>query len=99
MMMPLNDSGANSYVVEALTCGLNVATTDVGGIRDYGGGYFLPIVVNNDDDAMVAFVEKYCANPAWRDEVSRRCRQFTEQTLAWPLIAQRHLTVYRELTA
>jgi len=99
MLLPMNDSGANTAVVEALVSGLPLVTTDVGGIRDYGGGTVFPIVANNDDDAMVALVEQYLAKPAWRDETSRKCRQFAEETLAWPLVARKHLQAYAELTA
>ena len=99
MLLPMNDSGANTAVVEALTSGLPVVATDVGGIRDYAGGDFLPVVANNDDDAMVALVENYLAKPRWRDEIARHCRQFAEQKMAWPLVAQKHLEAYRKFLA
>ena len=99
MLLPMNDSGANTAVVEALASGLPVVTTDVGGIRDYAGGDILPVVANNDDDAMTALVEQYLAKPGWRNEIGRRCRQFAEQNLAWPLVARKHLEAYQELAA
>jgi glycosyltransferase involved in cell wall biosynthesis len=98
LLLPMNDSGANTAVVESITSGLPVVTTDVGGIRDYGGKTIFPIVANNDDNAMIALVERYVSLPAWRDEISRKCREFAETTLAWPLIAQKHLQAYQELT-
>ncbi len=42
LLLPMNDSGANTAVLEALACGLPIVTTDVGGIRDYGGGTVFP---------------------------------------------------------
>ena len=99
LLLPMNGSGANTAVVEALSSGLPVVTTDVGGIRDYAGGEVLPVVANNDDDAMIALVEQYLSKPTWRDEIGQCCRQFAEQTLAWPLVAQKHLEAYQELTA
>lgn len=99
MLLPMNNSGANTAVVESLSSGLPVVTTDVGGIRDYAGGDVFPVVANNDDDAMVALVEQYLAKPGWRDEIGRCCRQFAEQKLAWSLVGQRHWEIYRELIA
>jgi glycosyltransferase involved in cell wall biosynthesis len=99
MLLPMNHSGANTAVVEALTSGLPVVTTDVGGIRDYAGGEIFPVVPNDDDDAMVALVEQYLADPSWRNETARRCREFVEQKMAWPLVAQKHLEFYQTLTA
>ncbi len=98
MLLPLNDSGANTAVVEALTSGLPIVTTDVGGIRDYAGAEVFPVVANNDDDAMVDLVGEYLSKPGWRDEIAQRCRQFAEEKLAWPTVARKHLDVYRELT-
>lgn len=99
LMLPMNDSGANTAVVESMTSGLPVATTDVGGIRDYGGGDIYPLVANHDDDAMVALVEQYLSEPEWRDEIGGQCRRFAEQKLAWPLVAEKHLESYRALIA
>jgi glycosyltransferase involved in cell wall biosynthesis len=93
----MNDSGANTAVIEALSCGLPIVTTDVGGIRDYGGGDVFPIVDNNDDDAMVGLIEDYLSRPSLRQEASARCRSFAETKLAWPLIVQKHLDLYRKI--
>jgi glycosyltransferase involved in cell wall biosynthesis len=99
LLLPMNDSGANTAVVEALACGLPIVTTDVGGIRDYGGGTVFPVVENNDDEGMLALIEKHLNDPAWRDEAARKARAFAETELAWPLIARRHLDVYRKVLA
>lgn len=99
VLLPMNDSGANTAVVEALACGAPVVTTDVGGIRDYGGGSVFPIVRNNDDDAMTDLVSQYLSNATWRDEMSQRCRELAVNQFAWPLIAQRHLNIYETLAS
>lgn len=99
VLLPMNESGANTAVVEALASGLPLVTTDVGGIRDYGGGTVFPTVANNDDDAMVELVGRYLSKPNWRDDIGLKSRQFAEDVLAWPLIAARHLKAYQELSA
>ena len=96
-LLPMNDSGANNAIVESLACGLPVVTTDVGGIRDYGGGTLFPIVANNDDDTMMDLVEQYLTRSSWREEIAQRIRHFAEEKLAWPVIAKQHLQVYEEL--
>lgn len=97
LLLPMNDSGANTAVVEALACGLPIVTTDVGGIRDYGGGSVYPIILNNDDGAMLELVDRYLTDLEWRNIVARNCREFAEQHLAWSLIAQKHLESYSTL--
>jgi glycosyltransferase involved in cell wall biosynthesis len=99
LLLPMNDSGANTAVIEALACGLPIVTTDVGGIRDYGGGTVFPVVENNDDEGMLAVIENYLAQPGRRDEVAARARAFAETELAWPLIARRHAELYRKVAA
>jgi glycosyltransferase involved in cell wall biosynthesis len=99
MLLPMNDSGANTAVVEALASGLPIVTTEVGGIGDYGGGAIFPTISTDDDAAMIDVVEQYLSKPAQRDEVSRKCRQFAEDFLAWPLMAKKHLQTYGELIA
>jgi len=97
LLLPMNDSGANTAIVESLACGTPIVTTDVGGIRDYGGGSVFPVVANNDDDAMVALMEKYLDGAGWRNEIGARCREFAVNALAWQIIAQQHLEAYETL--
>jgi glycosyltransferase involved in cell wall biosynthesis len=97
LLLPLNDSGANTAVVEALACGLPVVTTDVGGIRDYGGGTIFPVVPNDDDVAMVNLVTRYLEDSHFRKKVSDESRQFALEHLAWPLIASLHRQLYNRL--
>lgn len=99
MLLPMNDSGANTAVVEALASGLPIVTTDVGGIRDYGGGTMFTVVANGDHDGMISLVEQYLSKRLWRDEIGQKCRHFAEDVLAWPKVAQQHLKAYREFAA
>ena len=99
LLLPLACAGAVNSILEALACRLPVVTTDVGGVPDYGGGTVYPIVAAGDDDAMVALVERYLAEPDWRQAVAARCRAFAVSTLAWPLVAAAHHDAYRALAA
>ena len=94
LVLPMRDSGANTAIVEALSAGLPIVTTDVGGVRDYGGGAFLPVVPPGDDAAMAELIDQYLAQPTWRTEVAVACRRFAETTLAWPAVAKAHMAVY-----
>jgi len=97
LLLPMNDSSANTAVVEALSCGLPVVTTDVGGIRDYGGGSVYPVVPNDDDGAMIALIERYLGSRDIRDSTGDACREFAERELCWKRIAADHAAWYREI--
>jgi len=97
LLLPMNNCGASTAIVESLSCGLPIVTTDVGGIRDYGGADIFPIVANDDDDAMIDLVEKYLNNQDLRNEIGINCREFAEEKLSWSTIAQQHLEVYDKL--
>jgi glycosyltransferase involved in cell wall biosynthesis len=99
VLLPMDESGANNGLIEALACGTPIVTTDVGGVRDYGGGTIYPIVPNNDDEAMLHLVERYLHDPTWRNQVAAQCRHFAVTQLAWPIVAQEHLAAYETLAA
>jgi glycosyltransferase involved in cell wall biosynthesis len=97
LVLPLVVSGANNAIVEALASGVPPITTDVGGIRDYGGDSIYPVVAAGDDSAMARLIEEYLHDQDRRKEVAHNCRAFAERHLAWPVVAQKHLEFYRSL--
>jgi glycosyltransferase involved in cell wall biosynthesis len=99
LLLPMQASGANNAVVEALASGLPVVTNDVGGIRDYGGGTLFPLAPDRSVEGMIALVERYLDSPVLREETGRAARRFAVETLAWPVVARRHLEIYRALLA
>jgi len=97
MMMPMNNSGANTAIVQALSVGLPVITTDVGGIRSHGGGTVFPVVANNDWQAMTDLFWKYYENPEYRDQISHDQRVFSVQELNWNVVVKQHIEVYKKV--
>lgn len=97
MLLPMEDSGANTAVVEALACGLPIVTTDVGGIRSYGGGSIFPVAKNNDDSGFLDLVAAYLTDDKFRATVSRESRQFAKAQLDWPVAAKEYIAAYRSL--
>ncbi|MGD1108558.1 MAG: glycosyltransferase family 4 protein [Terracidiphilus sp.] len=97
LLMPMEDGGANSAVVEALACGLPIVTTDTGGIRSYGGDTMFPLVKNNDDKSCVDLVATYLTEPQFASAVSKKCREFAETKLEWTIAAKEYIDAYRSL--
>jgi glycosyltransferase involved in cell wall biosynthesis len=96
-LTPFQDCTANNALVEALACGLPIVTTDRGGVRDYGAGSVYPLAADSSAAALAALCERYVAEPAWRAGVAAASRAFALTSLAWPVIARRHLALYREV--
>ena len=97
LLLPMNGSSANTAVVEALSCGLPIVTTDVGGIRDYGGGSVYPVVANDDDGAMLELIDRYLGSRDFRNSTGDAAREFTERELNWERIAAEHAAHYEEI--
>ncbi len=96
LLLPMRASGANNAVVEALACGLPIVTDDVGGIRDYGGGTFFPIVGSNDDEAMIEETLGLLNDEARRKQIADNVRQFAVERLEWRQVAEQHRRCYEE---
>lgn len=97
LMMPMEDSGANTAIVQAIAVGLPIITTDAGGIRSYGGGEVYPLVAPKDHLKMVELYAKYYNDPEFRNQASKDLRDFAVQKMDWHLIAQEHIQLYTEL--
>jgi len=97
MLMPMIDSGANTAVVQAIATGLPVITTDIGGIRSYGGGEVFEVNKRNDSKAMAALFTKYYYDSDFRNSVAIKERKFALEQLDWNTIAKQHLSVYNTI--
>lgn len=99
MILPMTACGANNAVVEALASGLPLVTTDVGGIRDYGGGTVFPVVPKDVDEALVDQALALLRNGPERERIGFRAREFAVSRLAWVGVAADHYRVYCELAS
>ena len=97
LLMPMIDSGANIAIVQAIATGLPIITTDIGGIRSYGGGEVFEVVKRNDCEAMTALFTKYYNNSDFRNSVALKQRNFALKQLDWNSIAKQHFTVYKTI--
>lgn len=96
-LTPFRDCTANNALVESLACGLPVVTSDRGGVRDYGAGTVYPLADEHTAAALALLCERYVAEPVWRAQIAAACRAFALETLAWPVIARRHLALYAHI--
>lgn len=97
MLMPMIDSGANTAIVQAIATGLPVITTDIGGIRSYGGGEVFEVIKRNDSIAMATLFIKYYKDSDFRNSVAVKQRHYALEQLDWNHIATQHLAVYQTI--
>ncbi|MFV5693074.1 glycosyltransferase family 4 protein [Flavobacterium sp. LT1R49] len=97
MLMPMIDSGANTAIVQAIATGLPIITTDIGGIRSYGGGEVFEVIKRDDFEAMTALFTKYYNDSDFRNSVALKQRNFALEQLDWNVVAKQHLTVYKTI--
>ncbi len=74
MVLPLFDTTANVAVLEALSCGLPMVVTDVGGIRDYIEPEGAAFAARQDAEMMANHVMRLLQNPGERKRLSRSSR-------------------------
>jgi glycosyltransferase involved in cell wall biosynthesis len=97
LLMPMIDSGANTAIVQAIATGLPIITTDIGGIKSYGGGEVFEVIKRNDFEAMTALFTKYYNDSDFRNSVALKQRNYALKQLDWNNIAKQHFTVYKTI--
>jgi glycosyltransferase involved in cell wall biosynthesis len=98
LVLPYVDVVASNTLLEGLSCGLPVITTDVGAIRDYltpDCGY---MVMPGDVTAMSQAVLTLVENGGRRQEMGKHGRRVALNH-DWRRVAAAHLELYRSLAA
>jgi glycosyltransferase involved in cell wall biosynthesis len=95
MLLPLHDTTANVAVLEALSCGLPIVVSDVGGIRDYVNTHAAVLVAQNDAEGMADQVIRLLQNPDERKDRSLAARN-QALSFSWIVIADRIMEYYSQ---
>jgi glycosyltransferase involved in cell wall biosynthesis len=89
--------GFGLTTLESMACGTPVLVTPVGGLPETVAGLDRSLILSgNDVAAITAGLERGLTQAL---PTSAQCRTYIEETFAWPKIASRVLSVYREVAA
>ena len=90
--------GLSTIILEALACGLPVVSTPAGGnaqlIKKINAGIVVPF---NDPKSVSSAVNKILENVSLQKLFSRNGRNYAVNNLRWPQVAQKHLSLYRQM--
>jgi glycosyltransferase involved in cell wall biosynthesis len=98
MILPVSDATANNALLEGLSCGLPVITTDVGGTRDYVDDGCAFLIPPGDVEGMAEAVLRLADDAQLRVKMGARSRQVAE-TFDWEKVIPQLLSVYADLAA
>ena len=96
MVLPLFEATANVALLEALSCGLPIVTSDMEGIRDYVSRNEAVLVPERDPEAMAKHVLNLLEE---RDQLQKLSQASRKRALAfdWRVIAEQIKDVYHTL--
>ncbi len=97
LLLPLVDATANNALLEAMSCGLPVVTTDTPSLRAYVPDDAGVLIPGNDPDAIMSALEWLACDPRARVAMGARGRARAE-SLAWPRVAADVARLYRRLS-
>jgi glycosyltransferase involved in cell wall biosynthesis len=95
---PYGNVTASNAIVETMACGIPIFSTRVGGMESYVRDAGV-LVKDNDDEAMLAVIRGCLHSRSQRDALSAAVRALAVQHLAWPVVVERHIEFYRNLSA
>lgn len=109
-ILPSRTEGMSNALLEAMSYGVPCIATNVGGNSELLGGgekdiplgdYFIGkngLLVNPDDIEGLSKAILYLVhNPEKREELGRKARQFIQQNYSIDLIAEKYITLYKQL--
>jgi glycosyltransferase involved in cell wall biosynthesis len=96
MVLPLLDTTANIALLEALSCGLPVVTTDIGGVRDYVDPDIAAFVPPQNAEIMADQIMRLLQNPLGREKLSHASRK-KAMSFDWKVVAEQVRQLYNQI--
>ncbi len=98
VIQPLIDCTANNAVLESMACGVPIAVSDVGGIRDYINEEYAIFCKQGNPDEMADAVIKLLGDPASSSRMGKAARAAAEKRFAWPVVARQMKDIYAKIS-
>ena len=95
-LQPLSDSTANNSILEAMSCGLPIVATDVGGVRDYVDEKCGALVSRGDPKHMANIVLELLFDNQRRYQMAENARTHSLQ-FDWNVVAGSMRRVYQAI--
>ncbi|HBN07912.1 MAG TPA: hypothetical protein DD435_04430, partial [Cyanobacteria bacterium UBA8530] len=100
VVLPYLEASQSGVLAIAFAFGKPSIVSEVGGLPeavDFGkAGLIIPA---NDPEALADAIERLWRQPELRKRIGEGGRDLVEKTIGWPLIAERHIEMYRQLVA
>lgn len=94
VLLPLSDCTANNSALEAMSCGVPIVVSDVGGIRDYISSDTGIFCRRGNADEMVDAVVTLLEDEGRRAVMGSNARNRAVQHFAWPVVAKQMTEAY-----
>lgn len=98
VFLPFKDAAANNVLLEAMSCGLAVVSSDIIAVREYASeacGYFIQ---NNSPQKFADALNRFISDPERLEQMSNASRKRAIE-LAWPLVGKNLANIYQDIVA
>jgi len=98
MVMPYTFASQSGNLANSFAFGVPVVASAMEGLKAEieasGAGIAVP---PNDDDALMRAILDMMTDDILRRKYADRARRYVKKRISWPIIAEKHLTLYRNL--